>query len=155
MAQLVRLQPDVVVLSVDANPVEPDSGDEVDAALERKVRTGLDDTVSSMSAAGGRLVMLGDIPGLAQWPGGCLATRGATLLGCAAKPSRLWRDEIAMSREIAQAHHDDFINPYKWFCADHLCPAVIGSMVTYRDAGHMTTVYSHHLAGALAGALRL
>ncbi len=48
-----------------------------------------------------------------------------------------------------------FIDPIPWFCADNLCPSVIGSMVAYRDTEHITTEYAAKLAGPLGAMLNL
>jgi hypothetical protein len=35
---------------------------------------------------------------------------------------------------------------WKYFCTSTVCPAVIGSVVAYFDASHMTATYSRTLA---------
>ena len=34
----------------------------------------------------------------------------------------------------------------RFFCTDTVCPAVIGSIVTYFDASHMTATYARSIA---------
>jgi hypothetical protein len=153
--QVAELRPDVIVVTADTIPLASGSPEHVDPALSEKVRVGLDETVTALTAYGGRLIMIGDTPGLPTWTGSCLARRGATLLDCALKLDKPWAESIWLTRGIASAHHGDFIDPSSWFCAHLLCPAVVGSMVTYRDAGHVTTAYSKHLSSALGDAMAL
>jgi hypothetical protein len=47
------------------------------------------------------------------------------------------------------------VDALKWFCADNLCPAVVGSYITMRDSEHMTPDYSRWLAEPLATELGL
>ncbi|WP_165372859.1 SGNH hydrolase domain-containing protein [Pengzhenrongella frigida] len=42
------------------------------------------------------------------------------------------------------------IEPADWFCTDRKCPVVVGNIMVYRDASHMSTPYSAYLAPALA-----
>lgn len=155
MSEVAELKPDVIIVAADTNPIDSGSAEVSDPVLTEQVRSNLDDAVTALTATGGRLVMIGDTPGLAGWPGNCLAQHDATLLGCAVELDKPWADSMALTRGIARAHHGDFIDPTPWFCADRLCPAVVGSMVTYRDPGHITSVYSQHLSGVLEDALAL
>jgi hypothetical protein len=36
-----------------------------------------------------------------------------------------------------------------WFCAENLCPTVVGNLLVYRDDNHMTVTYSEFLAPLL------
>jgi hypothetical protein len=45
------------------------------------------------------------------------------------------------------------VDAAKWFCADGLCPSVVGKYITMRDSHHMTPDYSRWLATPLAAEL--
>ena len=47
----------------------------------------------------------------------------------------------------------DSVDAAKWFCADGLCPSVVGNYITMRDSHHMTPDYSRWLATPLAAQL--
>ncbi len=47
------------------------------------------------------------------------------------------------------------VNAERWFCADGLCPSVVGRYITLRDSEHMTPDYARWLAPAVAEALGL
>lgn len=42
------------------------------------------------------------------------------------------------------------VEPIDWFCTDRKCPVVVGNMLVYRDASHVSTPYSAYLAPAVA-----
>ncbi len=42
------------------------------------------------------------------------------------------------------------IEPLDWFCTERKCPVVVGNMLVYRDASHVSTPYSAYLAPAVA-----
>ena len=41
------------------------------------------------------------------------------------------------------------VDPTPWFCTLEICPTIVGNVLVYRDAGHITTVYSTLLAPLL------
>jgi hypothetical protein len=45
------------------------------------------------------------------------------------------------------------VDAAKWFCAEGLCPSVVGKFITMRDSHHMTPDYSRWLATPLAAEL--
>ena len=47
------------------------------------------------------------------------------------------------------------VDALKWFCADGVCPSVVGSYITMRDSEHMTPHYARWLAKPLQTALGL
>jgi hypothetical protein len=153
-----RLQPDVTILSSDMTPGEigfVSQTTQIEAAVADQIWTGLHQAVSAVKAVSGRVVVMGDVPGFAVQPGSCLAARGATLAGCASTPNQLWASGLSITRDVARSDHVGFVNPVRWFCADDLCPAVVGSTITYRDMGHISASYSATLAAALGDALDL
>ncbi len=116
---------------------------------------GLRDTISQLGASAGRIVVMGDAPGLRQEPGICLSRRGATLASCASSRTQVSYRFRRANRTAAHRSGVSFIDPSRWFCAYRLCPAVIGSTIAYRDREHMSTTYAAELAGPLAAALQL
>jgi hypothetical protein len=157
ITKIRQLRPDIVVLGSFLPPgvVLPD-GHTVTKPSEvtALVRKGLVDTVRVLGRrVVDRVFIVGDPPGLAQSADECLAGSDADLGDCASPASRADRLLIAAQRQAAKATRAGFIRTRPWFCAEGLCPAVVGSTVTYRDDGHITTVYSRALNRALQAAL--
>jgi len=71
--------------------------------------------------------------------------------GCARRPStgRGWTP-IGTAAVSTGA---GFIDPTPWVCPTEPCPAIIGSLLVYLDAGHMTRTFSAELAPYLGAAL--
>jgi hypothetical protein len=56
-------------------------------------------------------------------------------------------------RREARAAHAAYVPTLRWFCVRGLCPAVVGTIVTYRDSTHITATYVGVLARSLGAAL--
>ncbi len=57
--------------------------------------------------------------------------------------------------ETATESGVDVVSVNRWICWNGTCPAVVGSTITYRDAGHLTIEYVTEMAPLLSGALGL
>jgi hypothetical protein len=66
----------------------------------------------------------------------CVTSRDA-----AVRPARR-----AVERDVAAAHQADFIPTSDWMCTDTACPVVVGNVLMYRDASHLTATASALLA---------
>jgi hypothetical protein len=117
------------------------------------VEAGLEQTMAELEPAVGRIVMVGDGPGMPELPGDCLSTRGATLGDCVFRRGSRAKLLFGAQHDAAQAAGVDFVNPLRWFCYRGWCPTVVGSTVTYRDTEHITTAYAAQLAGPLQRAM--
>ncbi|MCW2814018.1 MAG: oatA [Nocardioides sp.] len=96
-----------------------------------------------------RVVLLRDIPRIAQAPDQCLTGRDADLGSCL-WPPLLDREAITeASVAAADAADVDVVDPRPWLCWDGECPAVIGDLVSYRDQDHLTTAYAAELGDDL------
>jgi hypothetical protein len=52
----------------------------------------------------------------------------------------------ATERTVSSETGATFIDPTAWLCPTTPCPAVIGKVLVYRDAHHMTTPFARALA---------
>lgn len=98
---------------------------------------------------GAKVIVLGDSPVLPQPAPGCLQARGATLGSCAFPPN----EQVAEINEAGRAlpkRGFKFAPTSQWFCADALCPMVIGNVVVYVDTNHLTATYAALMADELA-----
>ena len=126
--------------------------DAVESAIRGK--RGVIDLALLAVFAGGH-VLLEDVPRLPSDPGICLSVRGARQGDCLFERDPV-TEQIGQESATAAAFAGvDSVDPADWFCADGLCPLVVGSTITYRDRGHITTDRAAELAGPLADALGL
>jgi hypothetical protein len=101
-----------------------------------------------------RVVVIGDTPQMATDPADCLSAHLGNALACARPGAdavdwqRLAADRLA-TEEVGAA----FIDPTPWACPTEPCPVVIGSLLVYLDAGHLTATFSAALAPYLLAAL--
>ena len=58
-------------------------------------------------------------------------------------------------REAARSAGAEYVETAQWFCADGLCPLVVGDYVTHRDRGHVTLDYSASLSEPLEARLAM
>ena len=116
---------------------------------------GFADLFASVKPRTDRLVVIGDVPKLEEPPSVCLSKGDPDLGDCVYSPDPFSAEIRDRSRDEAQAAGVQFIDPSRWVCFHKVCPSVIGSWISYRDTGHLSTPYARALAGPLAKALGL
>jgi hypothetical protein len=100
-----------------------------------------------------RLVVVEDPPGSGRATLDCLLARNATLGSCAFRVTPNQAAVYSSMRREARAAHAAYVPTLRWFCVRGLCPAVVGTIVTYRDSTHITATYVGVLARSLGAAL--
>jgi peptidoglycan/LPS O-acetylase OafA/YrhL len=100
------------------------------------------------------VVVIGDTPQMPVDPPDCLSAHLGNVLACAAPRATAvdWQ-RLGEDRAAAAAVGATFIDPTPWVCPTEPCPATIGSLLIYLDAGHMTATFSNALAPYLGAAL--
>jgi hypothetical protein len=108
-----------------------------------------------LKARADQVYVVGNTPKLPRETGVCLSGGDPDLGDCAFAPGPQARSEAKASFAAAQAADVGVVNAAKWFCAEQVCPSVVGHFITMRDSEHMTPDYARWLAPALAVALGL
>ncbi len=158
MGVIESLHPDVLVVASDLPPaIIGPQGQPVtnDVALAKAFQTGLAESMGELHNFVGRIIILGDVPGVDEPPSLCLSARGANLGDCAFPRSARSKLLFDAAHEVATSGGYQFVNTIPWFCAHDLCPSVIGPIVVYRDPEHVTTEYATRLTRPLEAALHL
>jgi peptidoglycan/LPS O-acetylase OafA/YrhL len=93
-----------------------------------------------------RLTVVEDPPSTGRPMLDCLLGRGATLGSCAFRVTAGHAATYSWMRSEARAARAIYVPTLRWFCARGLCPAVVGTIVTYRDSTHITATYARQLA---------
>jgi peptidoglycan/LPS O-acetylase OafA/YrhL len=143
--QVKNLHPDVTLVTGHFTTL----GTEHTASAE-----GLGSLASALKQASKRVVLLGDLPELAQQPVDCLLARNATMATCATTPSP---DQLSADADIATGAvdaHLGFMDPTGWFCSSELCPTVIGHTIAYFDTNHVSSTYALELASVFRAAFQ-
>jgi peptidoglycan/LPS O-acetylase OafA/YrhL len=108
---------------------------------------GLNRMIESLAGAARKVVVIGDTPNPKGDPPVCLSDHLDDALACATKGSSAIDDErIATEHDVSLATGATFIEPSGWLCPTEPCPAIIGDVLVYRDAHHMTTPFAAALA---------
>jgi hypothetical protein len=157
IARLVRERPQIVLVAgtrgfsaVDASGT-PLVGD----ARTRAWRTGMDQTLRTLVAAAGHVVLIGDTPLSLVDPPACLRIHPMSVLACATPASRAVNESwLGEERAAAARAGAGFIDPTTWVCPSSPCPVVIGRFLVYRNPGHLTASFAKTLYLRLDGAIR-
>ena len=156
------MHPDLVVVSTSAGRFfDPKTGEVPKSSnsefpqylslLEGGYRT----LFSDLRTMADRVVVVGNTPKLPRETGVCLSRGSPDLGDCAFAPGSHARKEARASFRAADAAGIDSVDASRWFCAEGLCPSVVGHYITMRDSEHMTPDYARWLATPLARALGL
>jgi peptidoglycan/LPS O-acetylase OafA/YrhL len=154
-----RLQPDLVLFGTHAteNGFEGPNGEPVNSweGQAELLQSGLVDEINQVRVNAGKVVVLGDPPGLTVDPAECLTARESTLASCMSDPDE--RSMLMSSHVHAAAIEADvsYVDPTPWFCWQGDCPLVVGDLIAMRDPGHVSSDYAAVLAPDLARALGL
>ncbi len=151
---IADLSPDLVVVSTAAGKlIDPETGeilatddDRYASALEH----GWTELFEDLTVDADEVFVVGNTPKLPRETGVCLSDGSPDLGDCAFPPGEFAVREARTSFAAAEAAGADFVDASKWFCAEGLCPSVVGKFITMRDSHHMTPDYSRWLATPLA-----
>jgi hypothetical protein len=118
-------------------------------------QTGLEATLNRLKSPHSALVVLGDIPVLAQSAPDCLAAHESNVQACStSRTNALTGVYDAAEETAAQATGARRIDVTSWLCAT-ICPPIVNNTLVYRNQFHITRTYSVYLAGVLGSALHL
>ena len=148
--QIEQLHPDIAVVSTSGpNPIiYTDDGQELrqdDAGRLEATQAGFESTFTRLASMADRVVLLRDVPKNEEDPGTCLTTGSPDLGTCMFAPFAAQEEDSDASEAAAIATDTDYIDPTPWICWREECPVVIGDVLTYRDRGHLSTVYAEEL----------
>jgi hypothetical protein len=99
-------------------------------------------------------VLLADPPAQSHIPTTCLASVGANMHSCSTSVPNIYRYLIQQLGNVVRAGGYPVIPTEQWFCADGICPMVVGGTVTIHDLDHLTPEYSGALASLLGPELK-
>ena len=152
-AALLADPPTVVVTSNDAvDAVVRDGAKVPSASLESDVAEGLARTWEALRAAGSTVVALGDTPWMSTDVPECVAEHDDSWATTCTTARAKAVARSALSQQQAAAAEADvpLIDLDDYVCPGTRCPAIIGGVLVWRDAHHLTATYARTLAPRLA-----
>jgi peptidoglycan/LPS O-acetylase OafA/YrhL len=97
-----------------------------------------------------RVILLEDPPDRPVRSVDCLLARGATLGSCTFPVTPEQAAVDAGVRRQAAATGTRYVRTRQWLCAHGRCPTVVGNVIVFKDASHLTQEYVRILAQPLA-----
>jgi SGNH domain (fused to AT3 domains) len=156
IARLVAMHPAVIVLAGThgISPVDPAGRPITGDALVGAWEAGMARTLERLIPAAGRVILMADTPTSRFDPPACLSQHRASVLACAT-PVEKAIDEpwLAAERQVVAQTGVGFIDPTYWVCPTSPCPAVVGNLLVYQNAGHLSATYAAALTDRLGAAI--
>jgi len=150
LARIRQLGPALVVMSSRIGSPPATDGDP-----DRTWVDGWRRAVQPVVADGIRVVLIHDTPQPKTDVPRCVSTHLRDVRRCAT-PTReavLYPPLRRMVAEAVAAEHVTVVDPTPWFCALGMCPSIVGNVLVYKDATHISTTYAALLAPVLDPAL--
>ena len=151
-----RIHPDLVVTgsATDYGVVDHDGGELGGAESRARLRSGYHGVLRRLRDASARVIALQDIPHHRAQVPDCVAGHLRHLDACA-----IPEDVAVTFTPLADAAHRTagvgVVDPTPELCPHGTCPGVMGNVLMYRDAGHLTATYVRSLDDWLAAQLEL
>jgi hypothetical protein len=136
--------PDIVLLANFAYKYRV--GGRMSAENETKWRNGLAETLKLIPKRS-KVFILSDTPNVIGTPAICLSANLNSAHRC-----NVSRDDVLYEegRRAERGLGVPVIDVTDWFCDNRECPSIIGNILVYRDADHMTVPFSAAMASVLA-----
>ncbi len=126
-----------------------------ESATASQWQSGLEATLRRLGQPGTQLVVMGDIPVLAEDDATCLAAHLDDVAACTTVPKQAESDLLlGAERAAARAEHARYVATARWECAA-TCVPIVASMRVYNDQYHLSATYAAYLSGAVQTALGL
>jgi hypothetical protein len=119
------------------------------ATTEAPARTGYENYLDRWTDSKTPIVVIRDTP----FPGAtlknipdCVATAKNANVECSGSADKWkWMDPLADAAVEGRYKNVAVIDPTRYFCQDGMCPAVIGGVIVYFDASHITATFAETL----------
>ena len=109
-------------------------------------------TLTRLKPSGAKLIIVGDIPYLAQSAPECLSAHMDAVQNCALLASKaIFSAHVAEEKQTAESVGARYVDVTPWFCTS-ICEPIIGNMIVYRDQYHVSATYANHLSAVLVQA---
>jgi len=148
VATVVELRPDIVIASQSSSYAVADLPE---SAWPSAMQAGYTATLERLTRHVGDVILLADTPYASRDIPNCLWENLDHATAC------VWSRTDAFSRRLsavegaaAAGSGARYVQPDDLFCGPTMCPVIVGDILVYRDANHITTVYMAWVAPALA-----
>ena len=157
VARLIAVRPAVILITGThgISPVDS-AGDLIPgSAVATAWEAGMTRTIDALRPAGGLVILMADTPVSDVNPPVCLSAHPASVLACATPLAKAldpaW---LAAEERVVGQTGVGFIDPTFWVCPSDPCPAVLGNLLVYQNAGHLTATFAAALTDVLGEAIK-
>jgi hypothetical protein len=146
-----KLNPTLVLLTDRTSEVRGANGSLIAAKLWED---GMEATIAKLLADDLRVAIIGDITGLPLKMPECLASYPTHVQRCSSPvPSHTYQNHFADEMAAAKAEGVAYVNPQSWICTKTVCSPVVGDLVAYYDAMHLSATYAEYLSVVMQSAV--
>jgi hypothetical protein len=143
LARIAALRPALIVASASTAYPTVASGHRVDPRASRSACVaGYASVLRRLRNISDHVVVLRDTPRPPNDPPDCVSEHLKNLRACAFSRRGAFVTPAPSRRAAARVPGVRLIDASSRFCIGRLCPAVIGDVLVYRHAGHITATYS-------------
>lgn len=154
IAALLKAKPDVVVTSATAYPVNRGDGVKGTKQSNMLMVAGLRRSWSQLTKAGIKVVAVADTPRPGFDMADCVSANEDHQLKCAVSRAKAFKAAGTTVTAAARGQRDvRLVDLNDYICPDALCAPVIGQVLVYRDADHVTATYARSLAARMVAAM--
>jgi SGNH domain (fused to AT3 domains) len=156
IARLVATRPALIVVTGThgISPVDSSGSPLTGDALTLAWQAGMVRTLERLIPAAGRVILMADTPTSQFDPPVCLSAHRSSILACATPVAKAIDEGwLAAERQVVAQTGVGFIDPTYWVCPSSPCPAILGNLLVYQNAGHLTAVFAAALVDRLGAAI--
>ena len=116
---------------------------------QKEWRDGLQGTLDALKSRGITPILFEDTP----WPGqtipSCLSRNYTNVHECSPTVTNAYRSDMFEMRQDFDRAGENVVWVRHWFCANNLCPTIVGNLLVYRDDNHLTVTFASFVAPLL------
>jgi hypothetical protein len=142
--QIRAIHPALVLLADRTSDVVAPNGKPITTAQWQK---GMTETIDAIRSASTKVAVIGDVTQFNESVPVCLSQHPTAVQKCSvpyANPTT--QPHFTAEQAAAQATKAPYIATKGWLCTA-TCSGVVGNMVVYFDAGHVSSSYAEYLSG--------
>ena len=151
ISAIQKLKPAIVILSNRTSKVVSASGLPF---TDKQWQTAQEQTIAALATATTKVVVLGDIAEFNVAVPECLGSYPSSVQKCAVPwPNPKFTQHYEAEKLAAVAQNAGYVDTSQWLCRA-TCSPLIGKMIAYYDADHVSSTYGAWLAGVMGGSLK-
>ncbi len=154
--RIIGIYPDIVLVAGTRGFATVDKKGNVLSGAARFTawHDGMIRTLNRLKAGASHVILIADTPAAGVDPPVCLSAHPKSILACSTPVENAIQDDWQREeRGVADEEKIPMIDASLWVCPTSPCPVVIGNLLIYSDAGHLTATFSAALSHRMKSAI--